>query len=1224
MTFFDESQYPASQRIGMATEVTLITPIKLGRVTDGPFSDYRTYRQRLEEVLDDLQKRETAGKPTPISFLRQIHFARWVILDPPDNARGAGSLLFTSQFDGEMKHYFRNFALNLTEDIDRVWHNCKDYPGASDFDLLWQYVKRHQVETRAFYNAYRTLTVPEIVKLGAFKAGKDGFDHFIHEAKPNLAPPDPAAPVAGGLATQVTQLLHCAQPSRTPGRRETALRNDPHPAPSTKAASPATDDRALALNDIQANILTCPPWKRAAYFFLRIANPDAFKKSLQLIIEQGKGLGLVTADHVDHAKRLESEHLQRAFNIGFTWNGLARLGLADEHLASLPLAFREGMAARAALLGDVGESAPERWDGALGSKEVHAVIGAFTIDDRATAAEKYMEEIADIARKADRRYEPGDFEGGKVVHVEVGRRIEKNQQAVEPFGFRHGISQPVIEGRGAASDGGAVPVGEFIMGYGDADGNDQIEPPLVTDAVRKLCLDGSFMVFRKLEQDVAAFNEFTGTRPGLDELLVGRRRDGTSLVHEARPTPATAAPASTQASNRALDEFHYGGDPKGTKCPLASHVRRVNPRDDIDATEWKRHRILRRGIPYANEKKKGVLFVCFNARIDTQFEFIQSEWCNKGDFLGHFTDVKDPIVGGGGGAFVCPELALPLRPVPRFVTVRGGDYFFVPGVEALHGLLQGKSVTPSVRAPAPRARRAMAMPFSRQPRMTPELVKEAAADVFDPVAAAVNFDAGDLLRDRQIARKDISWPGRQQAVYFVACQDHVRAILGNNERFTSDQYAKKIVQLLADYTFDSWLRAGDAPERGDLKRVLLGMPLNDPEKEQRTRLLLEAFGGGNAGDLGQSFGEIIRRIVGEVTAAAITAGKGSLDVATDIATHVPIAITMGYFGVPAPMGPGKNFSDTYIALYFERRSFDSVRDLHWLDKLPKYDPVHSPAVELAQLVETIGFFLLVDAYDTRETLESAKLAVAPLFDTLGRALLAEEDRIQLDPSSAPQTLLGGLLRIARKEADPARSRIRVGMILAELAVGSFLTTAKAITDVVDSLLSHPEAMACARKAIADRDSPLLRTIVLEAMRLQPVAQTIIRDCPRETTLQLSIGGRMSDYQFDAGSRIFLLMEAAMRDLPGVADPAAFLLDGSSATTPALAATRLLSFGDGGHLCFGREIVLAALCEVLTHLLPLEGLRRVPGSEGHLGSLRVRFEPKEEQPVATPTPSAPPS
>jgi hypothetical protein len=62
----------------MATEVTLITPIKLGRVTDthSPFLDYRTYRQRLEEVLDDLQKRETAGRPTPISFLRQIHFAR--------------------------------------------------------------------------------------------------------------------------------------------------------------------------------------------------------------------------------------------------------------------------------------------------------------------------------------------------------------------------------------------------------------------------------------------------------------------------------------------------------------------------------------------------------------------------------------------------------------------------------------------------------------------------------------------------------------------------------------------------------------------------------------------------------------------------------------------------------------------------------------------------------------------------------------------------------------------------------------------------------------------------------------------------------------------------------------------------------------------------------------------------------------------------------------------
>jgi hypothetical protein len=133
-----------------------------------------------------------------------------VILGPADKAGAAGSLLFTSAFDGEMKHYFRNFALNLTEDIDRVWGNCQGYPGARDFDRLWQYVKQHQVETRAFYNAYRTLTVPEIKKLEEFKTGKDGFDSVIRRAQPDLTTaPNPAT--AGSLATQVRDLLEPIQ-----------------------------------------------------------------------------------------------------------------------------------------------------------------------------------------------------------------------------------------------------------------------------------------------------------------------------------------------------------------------------------------------------------------------------------------------------------------------------------------------------------------------------------------------------------------------------------------------------------------------------------------------------------------------------------------------------------------------------------------------------------------------------------------------------------------------------------------------------------------------------------------------------------------------------------------------------------------------------------------------------------------------------------------------------
>src|SRR5689334_1998897 len=99
MGAFDEAKFPTSKTVGMASEVTLVTPIREDRIE----GEYRTYRMRLESVLDGLQQRESAGIPTPISVLRQIHFARWVIFEPPGG--GPALLIFTSNFDGEMKHY---------------------------------------------------------------------------------------------------------------------------------------------------------------------------------------------------------------------------------------------------------------------------------------------------------------------------------------------------------------------------------------------------------------------------------------------------------------------------------------------------------------------------------------------------------------------------------------------------------------------------------------------------------------------------------------------------------------------------------------------------------------------------------------------------------------------------------------------------------------------------------------------------------------------------------------------------------------------------------------------------------------------------------------------------------------------------------------------------------------------------------------------------------------
>jgi deferrochelatase/peroxidase EfeB len=164
--------------------------------------------------------------------------------------------------------------------------------------------------------------------------------------------------------------------------------------------------------------------------------------------------------------------------------------------------------------------------------------------------------------------------------------------------------------------------------------------------------------------------------------------------------------------------FHQSGDADGFKCPIGSHIRRTNPRDSLEPMPGsarsievgKRHRILRRGRPYgapaagsmnvaeiaaAGETawERGLHFICFNTHIGRQFEFIQHSWVNNAKFDGLYED-DDPIVGSRGasgapgGVFTIQGEPVRTRVtgMPRFVHVRGGGYFFMPGLRALRFL----------------------------------------------------------------------------------------------------------------------------------------------------------------------------------------------------------------------------------------------------------------------------------------------------------------------------------------------------------------------------------------------------------------------------------------------------------------------------------------------------------------------------------------------------------
>ena len=1166
---FDETKYPSSKRVGVVTEVTLITPIKGGRVE----GEYRTYRERLQSVLDDLQRRELQGLPTPVGLIRQIHFARWVIID---RKIGPAELLFTSNFDGEMKSYFRSFALELTSDINTVWENCEGYPGAEDFDRLWQYIKQHQINTATFYCAYPNLTMPQIQRLQALK---DGFDEFARSLAPAGQPSDGAAPVPGACGGALQTFL------------KRAYAGKPFQAPKQTKSKPTPGGgeppRKLELGDIQSNILGSPPWRQAFYRFLTIVDPQAFKQGLARLQGLGEMVGFITAEPFAQRKGPNGPRLKKSLNIGFTWTGLKQLGLAQECLDGMTLAFQQGMAERAQILGDVDQSAPDAWPGLLGQKDIHVLIAAFCMDGD---VKDYWREI-ETSLGLNPRAAGTAFPGCKVIHEESGARIEEDGKSYEPFGFRDGIGQPAIEGFDELKPGSKktpIAAGEFILGYKDVDGNDQIAANLVGEPLRDLCDNGSYMVFRKIEQDVETFRRDVAAlkhAAGGEDVatrFVGRRHDGTSLAVDE---------GEARAPSDDLDDFNYAADPDGMKCPFGSHARRTNPR----TAESTRHRIIRRGIPYENGDRQGMLFVCFNARIDAQFEFLQSEWCKKGDFLGAFTDMRDPLIGGGG-TFLDPGRLVPFS-LQSYVAVRGGEYFFVPGLAALGRIASGGFDKPSTAQAAKDA-----SPGGADQSAPPD-------QTFDPVTYPSDALAGELLKTRKIAEKRVAWAsGKQRTFYYVACRDQFLKILAADDVFTSDPYATKLKLMLGGYDHRRWLRHGETDNLDSrlFQSFMLGMVSTNPEKKARLELLRAALGASDVPGIRKQIGDDVGPIAKKVVAEAIGNARqtGVLEIVNPIAYGVPLACAVGHLGFPALTG----FSDTYKALYFERTSFEEARDLGFIAQFPQGQARSKLRPELFMLVHTIALCLLIDQYDTQSALDLARFAVRELLNRLADEVLAEEDRIAKGKPSP--TLLSRLLKCRAAGVDPATFRARAGMIVAELVVGGIDTPAKGITNVVDCLLSNPNAFGRAKDAVDRGDDPLLDTIVLEALRLKPVADLIVRECPKGATLALTGGS----FQFEKESRLFLIPGAAMIDpvgspLPANVDLRTFLLQ------PALDPIRRLGFGDGAHGCLGSEIVLAETREVLKQLLPLRNLRRAAGPMGKMHSrfslpvsLEVRFDP----------------
>ena len=493
----------------------------------------------------------------------------------------------------------------------------------------------------------------------------------------------------------------------------------------------------LATARIQGDVLPGLLKKDELLLFFTIDSPADFVPFL-------RGLPLTSMETVLDQRAEVAERRSRGvtalipapgLNVAFTFAGLTKLGVTG--LAGIPALepFEAGMAARQALLDDPD---PTHWR-SVGPQ--HPADGVFVL----TGASR-----AEIDDTIALHLAPAEDHGWSIVREEAGVVRPDPVHGHEHFGYADGVSQPGV--RGTTPDGdiltpsvdrddrpnqGALGQdllwpGEFVFGYpgqdaqlGDPAPDFAREGAVVTPPVPFMD-HGSFLVFRRLAQKVPEFDAsvraLARQTSGPDQVsaeqlgaqLVGRWKSGAPL----ELSPVKDDLSLAEGTPREND-FEFGDDRTGVRCPWAAHVRKAYPRDDVvgKTTPTKddvahaeaftqTHRMMRRGIAFGPElshaealsghtsQQRGLLFLCYVTSIADQFEFVQQRWVDAEDFSQVGSGV-DPIIGQpstgtlpflGAAPISEDPTNKPQLSVPHFVTMQGGEYFFAPALDAIQSL----------------------------------------------------------------------------------------------------------------------------------------------------------------------------------------------------------------------------------------------------------------------------------------------------------------------------------------------------------------------------------------------------------------------------------------------------------------------------------------------------------------------------------------------------------
>ena len=665
-----------------------------------------------------------------LSTIGTIHAARWLVLP------GTRQLVFCSNYDGSWESYLEDFITKAARGVTAVWSNADGFPksrllffdGATDGDRMKRFARCSMRPTAFWFSAHPELTCTTMRKHALIVSGllcKDRLETSPSDAEAwldlfgSIPRPD------YGLQYEEIQTVMFGGMRRHPRSMVVALR-----------FGPARTDGAHPYAHVQRWLADLVSSEAVAF---GDKPPEDFVCNLAFSAQGLRLLGL--GDELDLEGRGAAQGFAPAFALGMSHPSRKRLledpaaldwTEDDAHVALLLYAKDDATAARF----------QQTIDGALAAGLTDPVTIRTGLDAFDLDAFKQAWERGDAAVSA-----PADTKA-----VTPARATSDGELTAEPFGFVDGVSQPLVRGfpgrNGAPNPVHAVEPGEFILGYTDNRGfyppsplvarkmddlgmrPDMVlpapppdQPSLYPDFSRRAAIardfgrNGSYLVIRQLAQDVAAFREqldeqakvvcrqpdvinphngnLHRTREWLAAKMLGRWRDGSSLVDH----PFHPAFRSGSAAIARNDFLYRDADPQGLRCPFGSHVRRSFPRDSLAQTDpvelsvSNRHRLLRRGRPYLGDDGKtaqGTLFMCFNADLERQFEFVQQTWVGSPVFHGLEREA-DPFTMHQGNTpadrqrFTIPgrNASLELCPVKRHVTVRGGGYFFLPGRHAL-------------------------------------------------------------------------------------------------------------------------------------------------------------------------------------------------------------------------------------------------------------------------------------------------------------------------------------------------------------------------------------------------------------------------------------------------------------------------------------------------------------------------------------------------------------